>query len=178
MPVTVEPTAAVDRDRQHAVEAVGQEMGDAAGRHQHGDHQDDAHRLERGDDGQRQQAEQQVVEQAIRQAITRAWPGSKQISSRSRRSSERHAEHHAAETERLPDLGARDAEDVAEQDVVEMHVRWRAMKSTSPKANMPENTTPITVSSLMRLLSLMKPVATAQNKPAAKAPMASGSPTM
>ena len=43
---------------------------------------------------------------------------------------------------------------------------------------MPEKTMPITVSSLIRLFSLTKPVAPAQSMPAAKAPTARGSPTM
>jgi hypothetical protein len=40
----------------------------APGRDQHGDGEDDAHRLQRADDGQRDQAEQAVVQQADAEA--------------------------------------------------------------------------------------------------------------
>ena len=43
---------------------------------------------------------------------------------------------------------------------------------------MPEKTTPITVSCLIRLFSLRYPVASAQIMPAAKAPMARGKPAI
>ena len=49
---------------------------------------------------------------------------------------------------------------------------------TAPGEAVPEKTTPSTVFCLMRLLSVMKPVASAQNMPATKAPTASGMPIM
>ena len=52
------------------------------------------------------------------------------------------------------------------------------LNRTSPKAKRPVKTTPITVSSLIRLFCLMKPVLTAQKSPATKAPIASGMPAM
>ncbi len=47
---------------------------------------------------------------------------------------------------------------------------------TIPSANMPENTTPRSASSLMRLFSFSQPVASAHAMPAANAPTANGSP--
>ena len=45
---------------------------------------------------------------------------------------------------------------------------------TIPSANIPENTTPITVSSFIRELFFKNPVAKEQNKPAIKAPINNG----
>ena len=56
------------RDREHALEAVRQQVGDRAGRDQHRDHQDDADGLERSDDRQGQEDQEAVVERADRQS--------------------------------------------------------------------------------------------------------------
>ena len=64
VPSAADTSATRDGDRQHAVETVGEQIGGGARPDQHGDHQDDADRLQRGDDGQREQHQQPVMQHA------------------------------------------------------------------------------------------------------------------
>ena len=53
---------------QHALEAVAQQIGDCARRHEHGDDEDDANRLQGGDDGEGEQHQEPVVDEPERQS--------------------------------------------------------------------------------------------------------------
>src|SRR3546814_13767240 len=51
-----------DRDHQHGLEPLGEEEADGAWRDQHGDDEDDADRLQRGDDGDREHGEEPIID--------------------------------------------------------------------------------------------------------------------
>jgi hypothetical protein len=55
------------RNYQHMLEAIGQKVGDCAGGHEHGDDQNDPHRLEGCNDRQRKQYQKAVVDHGERQ---------------------------------------------------------------------------------------------------------------
>ena len=55
---------AADRQPGHAIEAIREQVGRGTGRHQHGHHKNDAHRLQPGDGGKREHRQQQVMQQA------------------------------------------------------------------------------------------------------------------
>lgn len=55
------------REEKHFIKAISPKMRDATGGDEHGDNEDDANRLQGGDDGEGEESEQEVVEEFIGQ---------------------------------------------------------------------------------------------------------------
>ena len=112
------------RHRQHRAEAADQQEGDGAGRDQQGDGQDQADRLQRGDDGQRQHRQQAVVQHAAPAGRGAGLGGVEGVQQQVAPFQQDRADHAVTAIAIAPSRQVlrADAQHVAEQDVVEMHV--------------------------------------------------------
>ena len=111
------------------------------------------HGLQRGDDGHRQQAQQPVVQQLDRQANHPRMMRIEAVQHEVFTLEQHHRQGDAGDQQGLLQLAVGNAQHVAEQNVAQVLVGIDAREQHQPKANMPEKTMPITVSSFTRLFS-------------------------
>jgi len=135
-----------DRDRygerQHGAEPLRQKEGDGARRDQHGDCEDDADCLQRADDGQRDQGEQPVMQQADPQADRSRLCRVEGVQQEIPPFDDEDAGRDRRDERRLGDVAEPDAQHVAEQDVVEMHLGLDFHVEHQSKAEHAGNTMP------------------------------------
>ena len=125
------------RDEQHPVKPVRQQIADAARRHQHRDHENDAHGLQRDHDRHRQQRQQEVMEHIGAQSDRPGMTGIKAVEQEVAAQREHDGQSQPAHDQRVPQIPRRQPEDVAKQDVVEMQVAFHLRENHEPKRKQP-----------------------------------------
>ncbi len=105
-----------DADQDQPAEAIGEQIGGRAGRHDHGDDEARADGLQRRHRAGAQQGEEHDLQRVVLSPMLRAWFSSKNVTIRSFQSTARMASETAGDDRDLNDVFVGDRQDVAEHD--------------------------------------------------------------